>query len=343
MKTKRLVLCVLALALVLSACGGGGGGAGDAPLVLRLASDAPLDHIASVLNQMAADLVYERTEGRVQVQYFPASQLGGYETVYEELMMGSIDVAQITLPDALDPRLGLGYVPYMAVGFDQAKEFFARDGWISQMKAEITAQHGVRFLGWVLEGFIGMGMIDLPENVFEPGAPKGTGFRMRSPTLVAFRLVQEDLGYNIVTVPYAEVPVAMQTRVVDGWIGGTPNMNYAWLSDLITRMYINYLHAEATSFVMSELSIERIPEQDRQAVLDAFMEISDYSFIHAQTNEDYFKQRLRDAGVEVIYFPPDVLAANVEFVRNTTWPRLEHYFGVDVMDQIRAEVERLFG
>jgi TRAP-type C4-dicarboxylate transport system substrate-binding protein len=37
-------------------------------------------------------MVEERTEGRVKVEYFPASQLGGYETVYEEIVRGTIDL-----------------------------------------------------------------------------------------------------------------------------------------------------------------------------------------------------------------------------------------------------------
>jgi len=346
MKTKRFVLFVLAFVVALAACGpgggsGGGGGRsiGDGPVTLRLASDAPIDHIASRLNNMAADLVYERTEGRVQIQYFPASQLGGYETVYEELMMGTIDIAQITVPDSLDPRLGVGYVPYIATSFQEAEILFAPDSFISQFKAEIVAQHNVRFLGWVLEGFIGMGVVGQPDDVFTPGTSKGSSFRLRTAPLVTFRLVQEDLGYNVVTVPYAEVPVAMQTRVVDGWIGGTPNMNYAWVGELISRMYINYLHAEATAYVMSEVSLGRLPEEDQQIVIEVFQEISRRSFQEAQENEEEFKRKLQeDYGVEIVEFPPEVLAAHVAFVRETTWPRLESSLTTELMDALRAEV-----
>ncbi|MEL7655745.1 MAG: hypothetical protein AAGU75_07540, partial [Bacillota bacterium] len=75
MKTKKLIVILLTLTLVITGftgCGGGGGGSesgGDStePIVLRLASDAPLEHIATGLNEEACALVEERTEGRVKV------------------------------------------------------------------------------------------------------------------------------------------------------------------------------------------------------------------------------------------------------------------------------------
>src|SRR5665648_996241 len=121
-------------------------------IVLRLASDAPLEHIATGLNNEACEMVKERTEGRVEVEYFPASQLGGYETVYEEIVRGSIDLAQITIPDALDARLGAAYVPYYAKSFDEAKILFAPDSYLSGVIGDLTAANDVKFLGTVLEG-----------------------------------------------------------------------------------------------------------------------------------------------------------------------------------------------
>ncbi len=231
MKKISLVLVLVLLVSVFAAgCGGseepaGNGGGGGETVVLRLASDAPLEHIATGLNNDAAAMVKERTEGRVEVQYFPASQLGGYETVYEEVVRGTIDMAQITIPDALDARLGAAYVPYYAKNYEEAKVLFAPDSYLSTQLGELTAANGVRFLGIVLEGFIGMGFVKEPNDMFTPGVNKNV--KTRSPAMITFRIAQEDLGFNPITVPYAEVPTAIQTKVVDGWVGGTPNMNYA--------------------------------------------------------------------------------------------------------------------
>jgi TRAP-type C4-dicarboxylate transport system substrate-binding protein len=347
----------IALVLVLSvltACGGGSAGgsssaggtssggsaaSGDA-ITLKLASDAPVDHIATVLNQEAAALVEERTDGRVKVQYFGASQLGGYETVYEELSAGSIDIAQITVPDATDSRLGAAYLPYYATSYEEAKILYGQDSYMTKTFADLVAADKVRFLGWVLEGFIGMGVVVEPTDVFTPGTPKG--IKLRSPAMATFRYVQEDLGFNPITVPYAEVPTAIQTKVVDGWIGGTPNMNYAWVGDIINQMYVNYIHAEATCYVMSELSLAKLSEEDQQIVLGVFKEQSDLSFVRAQENEEVYKAKLSDEkGVEVIELTPEQLKANADFVRENTWTRLEELLTPELIAGFRQEIANL--
>ncbi|MDD2216072.1 MAG: TRAP transporter substrate-binding protein DctP [Eubacteriales bacterium] len=348
MTGRKLIALFMVLALgitTFAGCGGGDNNSGSAdysaenPIVLRLASDAPLEHIATGLNKGAAEKVKERTEGRVEVQYFPASQLGGYETVYEEIVMGVVDMAQITIPDALDARLGAAYVPYYATSFEEAKILYAPDSYMAQVMSELTAQNDVRFLGFVLEGFIGTGLVTEPKDMV-PGAPKGV--KTRTPAMATFRIPQEDLGFNAITLPYAEVPTAIQTKVVEGWVGGTPNMNYSWLGEIINYMYVNYIHAEATSYVISEKSLAKLTEEDAQILIDVFQEQSMESFIVSQENEELYKKKLEDDyGVVVYEFSEEELAANAEYVRKNTWPKLEELLSKELMDGFRAEVEKL--
>ncbi len=348
MRTKKIIAILMTLAMILTGfagCGGGdkgdaGGGDATKPIVLRLASDAPLEHIATGLNQEACDLVKERTDGRVEVEYFPASQLGGYETVYEEIVRGTIDLGQITIPDALDARLGAAYVPYYAKSFEEAKILYAPDSYLSGVIGDLTEKNDVKFLGTVLEGFIGMAFVAEPNDMTTPGTNKKV--KTRSAAMATFRVAQEDLGFNPITVPYAEVPTAIQTKVVDGWVGGTPNINYAWVGQVIKYMYVNYIHAEATSYVVSEKTLEKLTPEDAQIVVEVFQEQSLKSFDLAQENEQDYKQKLTDDyGVKVVEFTPEEIDAYANFVRENSWPKMEDLLGKELMDGMRAEVEKL--
>jgi TRAP-type C4-dicarboxylate transport system substrate-binding protein len=344
-KTKliSILMVMVMLSLALAACGGSNkdgedsSSAGDT-VTLRLASDAPQDHIATKLNEEAAKLIEEKTEGRVKVTYHGASQLGSYESVYEELMMGSIDLAQITVPDATDVRLGMAYLPYYATSYEEAKVLYAPDSYMSTEFAKLNAENDVRFVGWVLEGFIGMGTVKEPTDVMTPGTDKK--MKLRSPAMATFLFAQEDLGYQPITITYAEVPTALQTNVVEGWIGGTPNMNYAWVGDVINYMYINYIHAEATCYVAGEKSLAKLSEEDQQIVLDVLTGQSEKSFTEAQANEEVYKEKLKEKGVEVIELTAEELKANAEFVREKTWTRLEKDLSKELIDGFREEVKQ---
>ena len=351
MKKNRLVALVMVCAMALSlltGCGGSSssgstGGAAEYsaenPLELRLASDAPAEHVATGLNNDLCALVAEKTEGRVTMKYFPSSQLGSYETVYEELMMGSIDAAQITVPDAIDARLGIAYLPYYALSYEQAKVLFAPDSYVGNLMAEITATQGVKWMGFCLEGFIGLGSTKrLTDDGLTIEADKG--IKCRSANMVTFRYILEDLHYNPVAVAYNEVPTAIQTNVVDGWVGGTPNMNYAWVGDVINYMYVNYIHPEATSYVASQKTLDKLTEEDRAIVIECFEQASADSFVKAEENEKVFIQKLQDDyGVEVIEYTPEQIAPIAEYVRDVTWTRLEADLGSDFINACRADVE----
>ncbi|MDR1796442.1 MAG: hypothetical protein LBR44_03205, partial [Clostridiales Family XIII bacterium] len=138
------------------------------------------------------------------------------------------------------------------------------------------------------------------------------------------------------------VPTAIQTNVVDGWIGGTPNMNYAWVGDVINKMYVNYIHAEATCYVISNKSLAKLSEEDQATVIEVFQEQSELSFERAQENEELYKQKLvDDKGVEVVELTEEQIKANADYVRDVTWTRLEEVLTPELIEGFREEVAKL--
>jgi TRAP-type C4-dicarboxylate transport system substrate-binding protein len=342
-----LLLGIIMILALLSGCGAGesensqAGAGGTEQTVLRFSSISPIEHMSNTLNEEACDMILERTEGRVRVDYYPANQLGDYTTVYEELMMGTIDIQQGTIPDTVDARLGVAYMPYYATGYDDLVPLYGKDSYLFDLMSEINAKQGVVFMGFDIEGFIGMGCVKEPKDVFTPGTDKG--IKMRAPGgLLTMLYPIEDLGYNAVSVPYAEVPTAIQTKVVDGWSGGTPNVNYAWVGEVINTIYINYMHAESTAYIASEKSLAKLSEEDRQIVIDVFNEQSEKSFTMAKENEEVYKKKLADDyGVNVVEYTPEQIKAAADYIRDVTWTRLEPELTKEIVDNLRAELAKL--
>lgn len=346
---KKLTMIITAMLVVIMSltmmvgCGSGssdnesGEAASGDTVVLRLASDAPEDHIATGINKELCDMVAERTEGRVQIDYYPGSQLGSYETVYDEVKMGTIDLAQISLPDTSDPRLSLPYMNYYALSFDQAKTLYGEDTFVTNLFTELTAKDDVEFMGWLLEGFIGIGTTKEATDFTTPGADKK--LKIRIPTTATWTAIV-DLGFEGVTIPYSETPTAIQTNVVDGWVGGTANMNYAWLGDILSNYYFCYASPEATCYIGSNKALAKLSDEDRAILEECFWEQSAKSFDAAEDSERSYVEKLEAKGVVVTELTMEEREAIAEFVRETTWPKLEETMGKETIDGLRADLEK---
>ncbi len=346
-KLKRVLSIALVLALVLTTfagCGGsggtsGGGGETGETITLRLSSDAPLEHIASELNKTACEEVEKRTEGRVKIDYYPASQLGGYDTVMEEVMRGTIDMAQISFATSVDQRLSTFNTPALTTGWEEAAYMYGPDSFMTKTYQDLCNEFGMEFLGWVLEGYMGLGMVKTPTDAKVPGVKKNVQIRVwGSPVCID---TMSDLGFTTVTIPYAEAPTAIQTGVVDGWIGGTPNMNYAWVGEIIKSFYVNYLYAETTAYMISEKTIGKLSQEDADIVREVFAEASQNSFAKAEENEElYLKKLADDYGVSIERFTEEEIQAQADFVRNTTWPKLEATISKDILAGLKEDLDK---
>ncbi len=342
-KLVAVLLIVSLAALTFAGCGGSSEQNGEAdgtakPITLRLASDAPPEHIATELNNWLSEEVAARTDGRINIQYFPSSQLGGYDTVFTEVMMGTIDMAQISWNAAVDERLAAFNVPVATTGWESAAWMLRPDSYLSNFYREVAGEFGVDFLGWVLEGYMGLGMVKDVTNPKEPGAAKNVQIRVWGADVCIETM--KDLGFNTVTVPYAEVPTAIQTGVVDGWIGGTPNMNYAWVGDFITKFYVNYIYSENTAYMISQKTAAKLDPADYEILKEVVAEASAMSIEKAQENEEkYLKMLTDDYGVEIVRFTEEEIQAQAEFIKEKTWPKLEASVSKEVLDGIAADYE----
>lgn len=127
------------------------------PITLRYSTMQNEDHISYQVALNIKEAVEEQTEGRVLIDIYPANQLGDWTQVYDELMMGSIDMAHSSVPETYDARTAVGYFPYLSSSYDQLGEIFAEDTYLDNMMKEIQAKNGIEFCGFFVEGISGIG------------------------------------------------------------------------------------------------------------------------------------------------------------------------------------------
>lgn len=340
---NKILTCALVatLAFSLVACGGGNSAEGasysaEKPLTLRYGTQHPTDHVAQASAEAIKAEVEEKTGGRIKINIYPASTLGDFEQVYGELMRGSVDMAHISSPDRYDARCNASLIPYITYSYDNLEETFGPDTFIHNQLKEAHAAQGVTFFGVYCEGFTGVGIKDPVQNANTSNTDKGRLIRC-----VGFDAVKqsiERLGFRSSTIPYSDTFAAIQTGVVEGWVGGPPNLNYLTFRDVIKHYYqYNFFH-EATHMMMSTKTFDKLTPEDQETVRNAFSKQAVASYSVVKDEDEKYRGMLRDHGIEVIEFTNDELKAMAEDIRENAWPKVEDKFGKEFMDGLRADI-----
>ena len=226
---KKLLATVLTIALVLSlsACGGSsnpasptapGAESGSAapetsdftPVTWRFANQHAPDQPGCILDQRICDEIKEATQGRVTVELYANNALGDYTSVFDELMLGTIEMAHITPVESYDSRVSAAMIPYLGTTYEELLKAYARDGYLFGQVKEALGAIGIELMGICPEGYNGIGTMSELQNPTVPGAEKG--LVIRTPMLDIFALSGIDLGFRVSSMPYADTYTAMRSE-----------------------------------------------------------------------------------------------------------------------------------
>ena len=329
MGMKRLCLFVVGLcvtALMFS------GVAQAEKVKLRLAGQYAPEHTTTVLMKEFAKIVKDRSNGEIEVKVYPASQLGDYTQIFEELRRGTIDMATISIPSQFDTRLEAVYLHYLAMNYEEARRIYAPGSKMFKLIEEVNDGLGVKFLAFNIEGFGGFGTTKLPDNLDDPAGRKNV--LMRVPPMAVFQIPCDDEGFQTVSIPFAELYTALQTGIADGWSGGPAMVNYVQFRDVIKYFIACNNFMESNSYMMSKQVWDKLSPEHQKIIQDAALEISAKSFDLAEADDAKYIVELEKAGINVVKFTPEQLQAWADLCRKVTWPKMESRLTKPVIDDL---------
>lgn len=345
MKRRFFALALASvLALSLAACGGSkdsgssstpaaSGSTEDfTPIVLKFANQHPGDSTATKSDQKICDAIAEATEGRVTVELYTDSSLGDYTSVFEEVMMGTIDMAHTTAVETYDARMSGSMLPYLGSSFEELAVAYDHDNYLYKTVFEVAQGLGIRTFGFYCEGFTGVGTSYAVNDPATPGAKKGAIVRV--PGLDNFALAAKDLGFDGSTIAYADTYTAIQTGTVAGWVGGPPNLNYLYFRDVINHYYYYMMTQEATQIYMSEKTWAKLLPQDQEAIDKIIKDEIVASVELAKADDQAYMDKLAAEGIEVVTFSDEERAAMAASCRENVWPQLAKNTSQEFLDNI---------
>ena len=180
-------------------------------LILRYAENQPEDYPTTQAALAFADLVAQRTEGRVKVVVYSGGGLGAEQSVIEQMQYGGIDFARVSLSQLAEqlPTLSVLQLPFLYT--DAPQMWRVLDGEIGDGFLSSLGAMDLVGLSWFDAG---VRSFYTREKVTDLEQLQGLTLRVQESDMMSEMIT--DLGAEPVQVVYSQVYAALRNGQIDG-------------------------------------------------------------------------------------------------------------------------------
>jgi len=272
--------------------------------------------LASVFMDNFADLVEERSEGKITFDRFYSSQIANQAESAEGLKVGSIDIAINDWP-SMSSVNGYAKGDVMALGYlfsnyDHVNAFYASDEY-AQMVDELVDQVGIRCLAPGASGFRQVATQDAPISSYEDFV----GLRIRCPDIKIYVDTFGALGCATTIVANSEVYTALQTGIVDAVENPVQGMyNMSWYEQFDYINETNHIFCDINLF-MNEAKFQSLDAEAQALLLECAREASANNMALTEEKNDEYVQMCVDEGI--VYNTFDTAPVK-KIMQEQVWP-----------------------
>jgi tripartite ATP-independent transporter DctP family solute receptor len=231
---------------------------------LRLShTGAPGHHYQTITEQFAKEIA-EKTDGAVEIQIFPADQLGNQLESVEGTMIGTLEMtlASDTVLSNWVPDMGMLNLPFL---FESMDEYLAAvEGPAGKMLSDQVEEKGAVIIGWW-----GNGMRHVTNSVRPITKPEDLkGLKIRVPEGKVFVDTFEALGAGATVMSFGELYSALQLGVVDGQENPPAHIltqNFNEVQDYVSRT--GHIHM-GSPLIMNAGLFYSMPEEIQKTLLE---------------------------------------------------------------------------
>ncbi len=333
---KKIIaaLSVLTLsAMVFTGCGdqkaatgsGGSGGSGD-KVVLRYAENQVKDYPTTQAALKFAELVKEKTNGRITVEVYDSGQLGDEKSVIEQIQFGGIDMARVSLSPLSEfaKQLNVLQLPYLY-----------RDS--EHMWKVLEGPIGDKLLGSVQDaGLVGLSWYDAGARNFynsrrEIKSLKDMqGLKIRVQESSMMMDMVKALGASPTPMAYGEVYSALQTNVIDGAENNWPSYESTSHYEVAKYFVLDEHNRVPEPQIISKQTWDKLSADDQKIIRECALESAKYERQLWAEREKSSEKKVREGGAVITQLSAEARQAFVDAVQ----PLYQKY-GADYQDLIQ--------
>ncbi len=272
--------------------------AAEAQVRLRYAHVGAEGDIQYWYAEQAAKKIPEVTGGRVTVQVFPNSQLGGVQETIDGVRSGTISMAHHEFASLARLAQDIAVFSAPFVYRDGAHALAATDPQKSDVMQEFNqklTQNGMRIVGRL---FRGARQMTAKQAVYSPADLQGKPFR--GVPLQLWTTMIRGMGAIPTPVEVSELPTALMTGMVIGQENPLTMINANKLYEVQTHVMLTGHMQNVLPVFINERVWNSIQEQDRTAILKALDDLAQETLKMAQKAEEELIGELKKKGMTFV-------------------------------------------
>lgn len=308
----RRAWCAIAAVLVTAGLVGAGAARADDKIVMKLGHTLAPDNHYQLTALVFAREVAQRTHGKVEIQVFPQSQLGGEVQMAQALRTGTQDLmisAQAPIDNTIK-QWQIFDMPYLFSSVDQANQVL--QGPVGRKFLDMMPAVNIVGLAWLSVG---------ERNLFTAKRPVSSLVDMKD---MKVRVMQSPgyiagykaLGANPTPLPYNQLFLALSQGLVDGGDTSPEQFIQDKFSDVARHYYITHVNYLPVVLAISKHSWTRLSPDEQKAFQAAAAVAAQYDLKEYKREYDDAIAKMKRNGTEVTVLDTQPWAAATQKARD---------------------------
>ncbi|WP_280770756.1 DctP family TRAP transporter solute-binding subunit [Salipaludibacillus daqingensis] len=281
-----------------------------------------------------ADLVDEKTDGRVKVEVYPAAQLYNDDESFEAIVGGNLEMIApaVTKLVTFDPRWQYVDLPFLFKDHDHVMTFFESELAEDLLNSEQIIRNNLEGKAFWQNGFKQFTTSDQPLR--GPEDFEGLNFRVQAGSVLDS--FYQKLGAGTATISLGESYAALQQGTVDGTentFNNIDTLNYEEVQDYLTVSN----HGRIDWAILVNKSFwDEMPTDVRDQVDEALEEATQFANkITQEENEKSFEKIKAAGNLEVIELTEEERAKLIDTL-DPLYEEFESIITKDLIEGIRS-------
>ncbi|MFZ5646911.1 MAG: TRAP transporter substrate-binding protein [Bacillota bacterium] len=328
----RLAVLMALLAFVIAGCGGKQAdqakGKEEFKAQYKIATMTPANHMYSQGAQKFADLIKERTNGRIQITVYPDGQLGkGERELLEALQQGTVDLyAGSTGPiGGFSPSMLIVDIPFLFRDYAHVDKVL--DGPIGRQLLDDLEKANLKGLAFWENGF--RNLTNSKKPVKTPEDAKG--LKVRTMENKVHITAWKEVGVIPTPMAWAEVYGALQQKVVDGQENPVAVISTSKLNEVQKYLSMTQHVYSPAPIIMSLKKWQAMPKEDQDLFLKTALEVAPWQRNLGRESETKMLADLEQKQMVIIR---DIDKAAWQKAMQPAFEEFAKQFGKDKIDAI---------